>query len=270
MEAISEIKRECINKHFVYIFGQEASGKTTVITAMYNAMQRQTASSRLIISRGKNIFNNNYREHIFRSAELMSQGMFPYRTVLNHRNWVHMERWQEDAKKEDLVFWEFAGEGFSEIDFSTQTSSSLPIEASICVNAGIKTTLIFTIELNKLHDYDLHLSKFISNVIQELMPGENTHIFLIVTKCDMIKDQKIDFLYIKNRLGNLTSNQLEILKERYTVAISVFTVGHIGVDEDGMNFIRLYDHQPAERIFEKITATGKPTQKWREFISKFI
>lgn len=265
MDDLEELSLQSKNKHFVFVFGASASGKSVVIGSMLQAMQRPTASSKLTAVWDGIFYNNQYSWQIFTGNDGLAQGAFPRRTKYGKRNWVHVKRSQKEEIKEELVFWELGDRDNWRDDFFGDTSFLWPefIQASKC---STKSTFLITVDQDKANRDDLAICDFLNILIEFQHISKKSQIVFLITKRDKNDNLSVDELC--DRELPLTMNCINQIIPDCTILLNAFSVGSVCYME-GMPVITATDYQQAERLFERITQTGKHAKTWWNFLLKF-
>lgn len=267
MQNITQFISECSRKHFVFVFGAAASGKTLAIASMLRAMRLPTVSSRLEVVRSGFFLNDEYLNHIDHSMRELAENNFPFRTT-GRKNWLQVTRVQDEKVQEELVFWEFS----NEYQLPSLESSDLSPEFALAAHISKKNTFILTIEANAAKRDDRRIEDFLRFLVFTLKVPKHTQIVLLITKWDTASEWS-SIAEVLNRELPFTTDLINQIKTDYKILLQGFSIGSVTL-VDNIPFIYSLDLKYAERLIETITQTQKKVKKQLyglpPFMKKFL
>jgi hypothetical protein len=259
------------DKHFVFLFGSPASGKTAALAAMLHAMHQPDAPGKLYIHGvGEGFFAEGLALWS-RIQKAFSQRRFPPRSATGTTIQLHAEFRSHAANGNtmDLVFLEIAGDDLQQVVISAQGNRSLPFHIGQFLRIPtLKIAFIITTSWEDASKDDPIIDSFISHINEQSPHLIDNRFILLVTKWDTRRGNKKEEIdtFVRRTMPQ-TYNKLS---SRHNI-IQPFSVGTIiPFAEDGKShpddIIDQFDHAASQRLFERIfqtftghTLTAKPS-----------
>ncbi len=258
-------------KHFVFLFGSPAAGKTAVLGSVLQAMQRPEVQGRLFVhGAGDGYFKHGLAlwDQIRRAFD---QKQFPTRTTAGGTIQLHAQfKPPNNEPPLDLVFLEMAGEDLKKVMITDQGGRNLPFHIGQFLKVPqLKIAFLVTTSWQDASKDDPMIDDFLSYVNETASHLIENRIILLVTKWDknpLGATASIDD-FVKQKMPR-TYNKIAAKRN----VIQPFSVGKIVPFEGGEgDIIASFDYPSSQRLFARIyeTFTGVSSDpkktKWWQF-----
>jgi len=254
------------DKHFVFLFGSPAAGKTVVLGSVIQAMQRPEVQGRLFVhGAGDGYFKHGLAlwEQLRRAFE---KKQFPPRTKAGGTIQLHAQyKPPNNGNKStplDLVFLEMAGEDLKKVMITDQGGRNLPFHIGQFLRIPqLKIAFLITTPWQDASKDDAMIDDFLSFVNETAPHLIENRIILLVTKWDTYSGGESTSIddFVKQKMPR-TYNKIA---EKRNI-IQPFSVGKIVPFDGGEgDIIATFDYSASQRLFSRIyeTFTGISSEK---------
>lgn len=257
------------DKHFVFMFGTPASGKTAVLGAMLRAMMRPDSPGRLFVHGSDGYFKDGAAlwkriDTAFTNKE------FPPRSSAGSTIQLHAQ-FVPHANRSPLhlIFLEMAGEDLRQVMIKDSGGRTLPFHVGQFLKIPtLKISFLVTTSWSEAKRDDAAIDDFLSFLNEKAPHLVDNRFILLITKWDtktVNQTESIDEFVRRTmpRTYNKLSSQRNVIQP-----FSIGTV--VSFDGAGGDVISSFDDAGSERLFSRIfeTFTGvssEPTKvsKWK-------
>lgn len=264
-QALAKLIDASSDKHFVFLFGTPASGKTTVLGSIIQSMQRKGVEGKFFVhGSGDGYFANGLA--LWNSIrENFGEKRFPPRSAIGSTIQLHAEYVPLGTPpgKEGLqfIFLEMSGEDLRQVKITQNGTRSLPIHINNFLKVpDLKLSFLITTKWSDAKKDDNAIDDFLS-FIQQTAPHLHANRFLLlVTQWDAKrnKDEQID-TFVQREMPQ-TYSKLAAARN----VIQPFSVGSVvPYDGEGGDLIASFDYPAGQRLFARIyeTFTGIDSEK---------
>jgi hypothetical protein len=257
------------DKHFVFLFGTPASGKTAVLGTMLQAMQRPEVRGKLYVH-GEG--GGYFREGLAlwkRIMESFAKKEFPPRSSAGSTIQLHAQYVPPDQSPIHLIFLEMAGEDLRQVMVTDAGGRSLPFHVGQFLKIPtLKISFLVTTSWAEAKKDDAAIDDFVS-FLSEFSPHlMDNRFILLVTKWDTYSNRTDSIDDFVRKHMPRTYNKLAARRN----VIQPFSVGTVVTYAGaGGDVISSFDHGAAQRLFGRVfeTFTGissaPPKSPWWMF-----
>jgi hypothetical protein len=248
IEQINNLKSK--NTNFIFLFGKPAAGKTAITASLIHYLATECEQGN--VERVGNLEGRKLGERI---RYLIAHNRFPDRTNVGSLTQVDccFVPTKKNLNELWFTFLEMSGEDLKQVDVHNH-DGKLPDNIDVFFKVdGLSLTFILVTSHGESRNDDSLMVNFIDYLIDKSPIYRNSRVLLLISKWDEITGSidVEDFIRV-----NMPQTFKKINKS--SNAFRHFTLGR--VDEiDGQVYIRNYDSESPERVFEWIyrTLTGK-------------
>ncbi len=264
------------DKHFVFLYGTPASGKTAVLGSMLYAMQRPESKGKLFVHGSGDGFFKQGLVLWMRILEAFKEHRFPPRTGSGSTIQLHAEFTPHgSAKSLNLIFLEMGGEDLKQVMISPDGLRALPLHINQFFKIrALKLAFIVTTSWEDASKDDMAIDSFISYLNEHAAHLTTNRFLLLITKWDTKKsnsEESID-TFVRREMPQ-TYNKLSAKRN----IIQPFSVGDvIAFSDDGKShpddIIETFDFAASQRLFGRIfeTFTSIPLHPKPSFFQRII
>ena len=257
-----DLLRAADDKHFVFMFGSPAAGKTVVLGSMLRAMQRPEVKGRLFVhGAGDGYFKHGLA--LWKQIQsAFEQQRFPRRTTKGETIQLHAQyRPPNNELPLDLVFLEMSGEDLMSVRVTDAGGRDLPfhIEQFLRVTK-LKLAFMIVTSWKDAERDDAMINDFLSYINEKAPHLSENRFIILITKWDTKPGdpQEPIFDFISKRMP-ATANKISARRN----LVQPFSVGTI-IPYDGPDgdIIESFDDAASQRLFARLyeTFTGVPAQ----------
>ena len=246
----------CKGKHFVFLFGSPAAGKTAVVGSLIQAMQRPEVLGKLYVhGAGDGYFASGLQlwsqiRHAFDNRR------FPSRTKAGTTIQIHTQYRSPSNTTLDLVFLEMAGEDLKEVQINDSGHRRLPfhIEQFLKIRQLEIAFLIITSWKDAAKD-DVAIDDFLTFINQTAPHLTQKRVLLIITKWDTRPQNTGDSASVSKFVKETMPRTFNKISGARNV-IQPFSVGEVVPFEgDEGDIIDTFDYGAHQRLFARIYET---------------
>lgn len=243
------------DKHFVFLFGSPAAGKTAVLGCILQAMQRPEAPGKLFVHGAGGGYFKAGLALWNRVSDAFSAQRFPSRSTKNETIQLHAQyRVQEGVKPLNIVFLEMAGEDLKSVNITDQGGRSLPFHIGQFLRIPtLKLSFLITTPWDEADKDDALIDSFLSYVNETAPHLIENRFILLVTKWDKNQSGNGEAIdeFVRSKMPR-TYNKLAAKRN----VIQPFSVGTvIPFDGSDGDIIAQFDHAASQRLFARIYET---------------
>ena len=253
------------DKHFVFMSGTPASGKTAVLGAMLRAMQRPDAPGRLYIHGSDGFFKDGLA--LWKRIDIaFGKKEFPPRSSVGSTIQLHAQFVPHGARPPlHLIFLEMAGE---DVMIKDSGGRALPFHVGQFLKIPtLKMSFLFTTSWSEAKKDDAAIDDFLSFLNEKAPHLVDNRFILLITKWDTKTanpSESIDEFVRRTmpRTYNKLSSQRNVIQP-----FSIGTV--VSFDGAGGDVISSFDDAGSERLFSRIFETFTGVSSEPPKVSKF-
>jgi hypothetical protein len=273
-EAVIKLIEASYDKHFVFMFGSPASGKTAVLGSLIQAMQRPEAKGTLFVhgTTEDNYFKDGLAlwNHI---REAFEERRFPKRTLHGRTIQVLLQyRPPYELPTLNLVFLEMAGEDLREVRITGQGDRDLPFHVGQFLRIPkLKLVFLLVTPWSDAAKDDATVDDFLSYVNSVASHLTENRFILLITKWDTktgATPSDID-TFLRQAMPK-TYNKLAHKRN----VIQPFSIGTVVQmpPEAGGDIISSFDYKASQRLFARLyeRCTGLSLRSFWEKVTDLL
>lgn len=257
------------DKHFVFLFGSPASGKTAVLGGLLQAMQRPEVPGKLYVHGAGNGYFGEGAALWRRIRDAFGRQAFPPRTDKGKTIQLQAQYVPNAGEPLNLVFLEMAGEDLREVMITDAGGRALPFHILKFLKIPrLKLSFLVTTAWSDAPRDDETINDFLSFLSEEAPHLIENRFILLITKWDSKPQpagQVDDFVR-----ANMPRTYNKLAAKRNV--IQPFSIGEVvSLKGAGDDIIASFDYPSSQRLFRRIyeTFTGVPSEEtkplWWQF-----